>query len=337
MTEGTKRDQAASGTAAQSTRALFKTDNKFLRGKNGRLFLANDANRVVAQHAGEVLFTDEEVAAWRRTLESRTAFVRHVSGGAYVHVVPPNAHSVFPEDLPDHIRSGAQRPIHQLLSHLEETGSFARVLYPLDDLVAAKAGELPVYPKTDTHWTDYGQYLAYKQVMAELRPHVGVEEVPSSAIAFNTIEDTGDLGYKTDPPELSSHVWATVDAAATRLVSDNCVGGSGAIIVTESDAPTDARCLVLGDSYAYGLLTFLAPVFRRVVFAHTAALDYELVEEERPHAVITVLNERFMILLPNDVLGPPTREVAAWKLETGTLRPRLAVWPDAGAEPARVD
>ena len=334
MSEGSKADRAGASTAAQGARALFRTDNKFLRGKNGRLFLANDANRVLAQHAGQVLFTDEEVAAWRRTLESRAAWVRHVSGAAYVHLVPPNAHAVFPEDLPDDVTSAARRPIHQLLSHLEETGSFARVLYPLDDLVAAKSGELPVYPKTDTHWTDYGQYLAYKQVTAELRPHVDLPELPTSAIRFTTVEETGDLGYKTDPPETSPHVWTSVDDAATRLVSDNRVAGSGAIIVTESDARTDARCLVLGDSYAYGLLTFLAPVFRRVMFAHTAALDYELVEEERPDAVITVLNERFMIILPNDAVGPPTREVAAWKLETGTVRPRLAVWPEAGAETA---
>ena len=331
MSEGSKRDGAGAPTAARGGIAQRKADDKFLRGKNGRLFLANDANRVLSQHSGEVCYSDAEVAAWRRTLESRAAWLQHTIGASYVHVVPPNAHSVFPEDLPDDLHSAARRPIHQLLSHLEESGSFARVVYPLADLVAAKGGELPVYPKTETHWTDYGQYLAYRRVMDEVRRHVDVDVVPQSAVTFNQVEETGDLGYKTSPPETSTHVWGSVKEGGTRLVFDNCVSNSGSIIATESDAPTEARCLVLGDSYAYGMLNFLAPSFRRMLFAHTAALDYELAEEERPDVVISILNERFMIIRPTDPGAPRTREVAAWKLDTGVVRPRLAVWPAAGA------
>jgi hypothetical protein len=329
VSEGSKLDGAAAPTAAQVGRARLKADDKFVRGKNGRLFLANDANRVLTQHSGEVRYSDDEVSAWRRTLENRAAWLQHTAGAAYLHVVPPNAHSVFPEDLPDDLHSAPSRPIHQLLSHLDETGSFARVVYPLAELVAAKGGELPVYPKTDTHWTDYGQYLVYRLVMDEVRRHVSVDVVPRSAVIFNKVEETGDLGYKTDPPETSHHVWGSVRNSGARLVFDNCVSNTGSIVVTESDAATEARCLVLGDSYAWGMLTFLAPVFRRMMFAQTAALDYELAEEERPDVVISVLNERFMIIRPNDPGAPTTREVAAWKLDTGVVRPRLAVWPDA--------
>lgn len=334
MTDEAQPDHAGAATAAQGGRAHFKTDDKFLRGKNGRLFLANDANRVLGQHSGEVRFSDEEVAAWRRILESRAAWLDHTAGASYLHVVPPNAHSVFPEDLPDDVPSGPQRPIHQLLSHLEQTGSFARVVYPLEELMAAKGGELPVYPRTETHWTDYGQFLAYRRVMEAVKEQVPVDEVQQSEVVFRTAEETGDLGYKTRPPETSPHVWASVGGRGTRLVFDNCVSNSGSMIVTESDAETDARCLVVSDSYGYGMLTFLAPSFRRLVFAHTAALDYELAEEERPDVVISILNERFMIILPNDPVGPPTRAVAAWKLESGTVRPRLAVWPDAETKAA---
>jgi hypothetical protein len=321
------------GTVTASPGGLvFLKDNKYLRGKNGRLFLANDANRVLSQHAGEVLFTEEELVAWRRTLESRAAWLAHTTGASYMLLVPPNAHSVYPEDLPDDVHSAARRPIHQLLSHLEETGSSARVVYPLPDLLAAKGGELPVYPRTDTHWTDHGQYLAYRRVMEEVRAQVAVDEVSHSEVEFRTVEETGDLGYKTRPPETSPHVWAGIPRGTARLVSDNCVRSSGAIVVTESDADTEARCLVLGDSYAYNMLLFLAPSFRRVTFAHTASLDFELAQEERPDVVISILNERFMIILPNDMISPTTREVADWKLETGILRPRLAAWPEAGAE-----
>ena len=331
MSEGPQPENVGVATAAPGG-WVFVEDDKFLRGKSGRLFLANDANRVLSQHAGEVLFTEEQLAAWRRTLESRAAWLAHTVGASYMLLVPPNAHSVYPEDLPDDVHSAARRPIHQLLSHLEETGSFARVVYPLDDMLAAKAGELPVYPRTNTHWTDYGQYLAYGRVMEEVRARVAVDEVPRSEVQFRTVEETGDLGFKTRPRETSPHVWVEVPLGGARLVYDNCVRNSGAIVVTESDADTEARCLVVGDSYSYGMLPFLAPVFRRLVFAHTSSLDFELALEERPDVVISVLNERFMIIPPNDIFSPTTREVAAWKLETGILRPRSVAWPEAAAE-----
>ena len=206
---------------------VFLKDNKFLRGKNGRLFLANDANRVLSQHAGEVLFTEEELIAWRRTLESRAGWLAHTVGASYVQLVPPNAHSVYPEDLPDDVQSAAVRPIHQLLSHLDEAGSFARVVYPLEDLLAAKAGELAVYPRTDTHWTDYGLYLAYRRVMEQVGAHVAVDWVPRSAVEFRTVEETGDLGYKTRPPETSPHVWAGIPGGGARLVLTTASGVRG--------------------------------------------------------------------------------------------------------------
>ena len=126
-----------------------------------------------ASTPGEVLFTEEQLAAWRRTLESRAAWLAHTVGPPTCCSCHPTPHSVYPEDLPDDVHSAARRPIHQLLSHLE-----SRLLRP--GRVSArrtcwprKAGELPVYPRTNTHWTDYGQYLAYRRVMEEVRARVG--------------------------------------------------------------------------------------------------------------------------------------------------------------------
>ena len=77
------------------------------------------------------------------------------------------------------------------------------------------------------------------------------------------------------------------------------------------------------------MLLFLAPAFRRVTFAHTASLDFELAQEERPDVVISILNERFMIILPNDMISPTTREVASGSSRPGSVRPRLVAWPEA--------
>ena len=68
------------------------------------------------------------------------------------------------------------------------------------------------------------------------------------------------------------------------------------------------------------------------MFAHTSALDFELAEDERPDVVISVMSERFLMVLPNDAIGPTTRQIAGWKLEAGDVRPRLLAWPEAEPE-----
>ena len=124
-----------------------------------------------------------------------------------------------------------------------------------------------------------------------------VDEVPRSDVEFRTVEETGgprlqDAAARDVTPCVGRHSPAAARGSCTTTAS----ASSGAIVVTESDADTEARCLVLGDSYAYNMLLFLAPSFRRVTFAHTASLDFELAQEERPDVVISILNERFMII-----------------------------------------
>jgi hypothetical protein len=305
---------------------VFRDDRKFIRGRNERLFLANDSNRVLAQHSGAVRFSAGELRWWRRMLETRAAWLRQTSGAGYVLLVPPNAHAVYPEDLPDSVESAPQRPIHQLLSHLQQTGSFARVLYPLERIVAAKGDELPVYPKTDTHWSDYAQFLAYCELARAVAGDVEMHELTRANVAFTADMHVGDLGYKLEPHQRSLHVWARVLQPAARKVEDNEVRGMGSMIATQCDAAPDGTCLVLGDSYAYGMLPFLAASFRRMVFAQTPALDFELAEQEAPRLVVSVINERFMIKPPSDVDGPSVREMAEAKVAAGDVRPPSGAW-----------
>ena len=66
-----------------------------------------------------------------------------------------------------------------------------------------------------------------------------------------------------------------------RLVADNRVFNTGRTIEYEcADAP--GTCVMLGDSFGYRMLPFLAESFGRLVFVHRPTLDFELIEAERP-------------------------------------------------------
>ena len=305
---------------------VLKDDRKFIRGKNGRLFLANDSNRLLSQHSGEVRFSDEDLRYWRLTLETRAAWLEQ-RGCAYFFLVPPNAHSVFPEDLPDDLTSAPERPIHQLMRCLDDAGSDVRFTYPLEELVAGKHGELPVYPVTDTHWTAWGEFIAYRRLMEDMQARgIEVDLVEADSVRFRTLRSTGDLGYKVEPNEYSDLVRAHVRGSKSRMLYDNLVPNTGGIIITEREDATPTHCLVFGDSYSYGMLEFFAATFSRVMFVHTPTIDFSIVGEEDPDVVVSILNERFLIMRPRDLLGRTVRDIAAAKEAAGDLRPRTPNW-----------
>ena len=91
------------------------------------------------QHRGELLLTDQQLAEWRALLEARIERLQG-SGIPYYFIVAPNPHSVYPDMLPFDVAPGTPRPVIQLIDYLEETGSEAKVLYPLDRLWSTAIG-----------------------------------------------------------------------------------------------------------------------------------------------------------------------------------------------------
>jgi hypothetical protein len=280
----------------------------------------------LSQHSGEVRFSDDDLRRWRLTLETRTAWLEQ-RGCAYSFLVPPNAHSVFPEDLPDDVTSAPERPIHQLMGHLEEAGSFMKILYPLDEFVAAKSDEHPVFPVTDTHWSSWGAYLAYRLLIDQMQARgIDLQVVEADSVMFRSEYSTGDLGYKVDPNEHSHLIRARVRDPRPRMLFDNCIANTGSMIVTECDSVPKTRCVMFGDSFAYTVLEFLAATFSRVMFVHTPTTDFSIVNEEKPDVVVSILNERFLIMRPSDLPGRTVRDIAAEKEVAGDLRPRTPNW-----------
>jgi CBS domain-containing protein len=296
-------------------------DGKVLAGKDGWLFLANDTNQVLKQHAGELRFSDFELNQWQLVLEQRLAWVRML-GGSYFFVVPPNPQSVYPEKLPDLIATAPERPVMQLARQLERSGSPAGVVYPLDELVAAKAEW--IYPKSDTHWTAIGAFIGYERLLDEVEQVAEVRRVTREELRFEESQEIGDLGGKLRPPLRHRHLRPTFrSGASARLVLDNCVGGNGTLLVMECAEAPPSTCVVFGDSYSYMLLHYLSESFRRLVFAHCPTLDFDLVRSEKPDVVVNVMNERFLMKIPYDLPAPSLRELADVKRSRKSLRPPI--------------
>ena len=290
---------------------------KVVVGKNGRLFLDYDTNQIMAQQTGVLRFEPEELDRWRTLLEERTAWLAE-RGACYLFLVVPDAASVFPADLPDDLRPVATRPLVQLQEHLRASGSPAELLYPLEQLQSD--GRHETYPKTETHWTEWGAFLAYRMLVERLLGRVALREVTDRDIVVTERLLPGDLGVQVEPPAKSLHAYVEMrHPPAARFVSDNRIMNRGRRIEYECEAAPDVCCLVLGDSYANRFAHVLAESFRRLVIGSTPTVDRDLVEEVRPQVVIQESAERFLIRAPDDVRDPTLRRWEAMKRDQGKV------------------
>ena len=148
----TERRLAAAAPGPWSSRVLL--------GRDGWLFVAG--GRPLESYRRTQPFTDDELAAWTEVLEARRAWLA-ARGIAYLLVVPPDKHNVYPEHMPAAIRPLRDvSHLDQLLAYLADH-STVDVVDVRPALLAAKERH-PVFPRTDTHWNEIGRASCRERV-----------------------------------------------------------------------------------------------------------------------------------------------------------------------------
>lgn len=277
-------------------------------GRDGWLFLTGGSNRVMDRYARGLRHW-WHLRAWARLMEARAARAAHL-GIRCLHVIVPEKLSVY-----DNLTRGlAYDP------GLASTRRLARRLagkpYYLDllgPLRAARDGPVPLYLRTDTHWTIEGCLFAYRAIMRALAavPPADIAERPDHAE-----ERVLDLGDKLPhrPTETLRRPQIQRDAVRVEtgplLAAYETAGRAkdlhvGAHVVYRNAAAADPRRLVLfGDSCAHFapiLLTgYLAESFAEVHFVWSSSLDWGYIERVRPDILLFELAERFLARLPAD-------------------------------------
>ena len=95
-----------------------------------------------------------------------------------------------------------------------------KIIYPLDEMLAAKDEQL-VCSRVDSHWTDYGAFLAYLRLMEEARPLVPTRRSTWTTCSSWTSVVGGDLGGKFDPPREAPQAFGRMRYRNARLIYDN--------------------------------------------------------------------------------------------------------------------
>lgn len=281
-----------------------------MRGKDGFWFIDDRVAMANVQGVDHPPFdTDEAWLSFFQTVQSEM----DQRDMEFVFMLAPNKHTVYQDKLPDWLAQTYAGDIrtNRLLATANEALEYEvadlRVLFA--DLIADDP-TIPLYYKTDTHWSELGGAIG---VQAALTPVFG--ELPEPVVTGIEPSNGGDLvrmaGLETSIRE---------DVPVVRQSPDTvCYNEDGDEFVIRTIDPLPVikyRCVtpsapygrvfVFHDSFGVPAAPAVATLFRESYFYRTFDIDLAAVDLVEPDVVINVFAERRVhfsdpakIILPN--------------------------------------
>ncbi len=281
-----------------------------LAGRDGWLYLRN--YKTIDDYRGLCPFAQAELEAWKRCLEERQQWLA-ARGIAYLFVLAPNKHSIYPEFLPGNLkRVRPQCRADQFFEYL-----LAHSTVPLLDLRApllqAKSRER-LYHLTDTHWNGRGAFVAYQQLLGALaRWFPSVQPLPRSAFSdVNGQKGAGDLADMVGLSDRLQEEWLGLSPLIPRQAQRRPVSIQTPPDTAQWRRPFAMECrgggpraVMFCDSFALSLWPLLSEHFQRIAYLWQYNFDPDAIEREHPQVVIEELVER-MFIEPTLASNPPS-------------------------------
>jgi hypothetical protein len=284
-------------------RSLFRESSvtEVMLGRDGWLYLARGS--MVDNMLGNLSDSESRLQEWRQLFQARHDWCAQ-RGIAYVFVIAPEKHSVYPEYLPAWI-SAAGKPdqIGQLVAYLK-TNSTVPVLDLRGPLIQAKA-TARTFHITDSHWNDYGAFVAYQSLIETLslqKPEL--QPLPLSAFEQRRAPQPGGdlavmLGQERtliEPDAVTFEPLPPLSALETKpdaslALSRPRKASDPAILVAENPAAR-GKAVLFRDSFATAWQPFLAPHFNRTIYVWQHDWDIAFLEAQKPDVVIDEIVER---------------------------------------------
>ncbi|PWM26440.1 MAG: hypothetical protein DBX40_03430, partial [Clostridiales bacterium] len=194
--EGLEESEPASFRAEYDATAEKRVDGKGVTiGQSSRLFF----DSAIDEYVGKSIMTMTQLRSYKEFIDSRVAALERRAGNypvSLVYVYIPDYATIYSEYLPESVeKETVYTRLEQIKQNLD--GSNAVILDMTDVLMAAKDDEYPIYNSTDSHLSEYGGYLVYKEicnVMAERFPDAAARSLDEFEITSETLNG-GDLAY----------------------------------------------------------------------------------------------------------------------------------------------
>lgn len=283
-------------------RTIFHTDplpQKVVEGSDGWYFLGDENSNVIKESKGIENFSREELKASLQKILNHQSWLRKQGIDFYL-AVAPNKLSIYGEYLP--IQKSEKE------TQLEQLSVASRNNFNFIDLKShfSLARHARLYHKTDSHWNDYGAFLAYTALTEKIK--ADFPEVNCLKQSDFLIDTT--LSYQQD---LTRMLFLNVKEEVITFKQkypDRAIIQKKELNVPKNydRAPSDyerryksdtnkLKVLVFHDSFTINLIKFLKESFGETVFIWRHNFDEELIQREKPDIVIQIVVERNLDIL----------------------------------------
>jgi hypothetical protein len=270
-------------------------------GKQGWLFLGN-INKYLDEidyYRNLKPFTLEELRYWQILLEQRRDWLKQ-RGIHYFFTIAPNKSTIYPELMPNSIRkANSQSRQDQLIAHLHKYSTLS-VLDLRPALFQAKKIR-PAFHQTDTHWNDWGGYVAYSEIIKHLKQYFDfVRPLPLSNFKIRqTRSMSGDLALMLSLPNVFQENQWQIEAKIplqARVVPaiDPSYGNKWVTISMHTCAAGSLpAALMVHDSFAHQMKQFVTEGFLKIVYVWDWSLNFydKIIEKEDVKIVIDQMVE----------------------------------------------
>ena len=264
---------------------------KVIEGRDGWLFYnprGSDGDPM-GDYLGTIRYTQADLERIGAYLQKISQVCRE-AGSEFYLILCPNKASVYGERyLPDYYVKGEGPNRADMLADYVRTNTDIPCVYVKDELIACSEQEL-VYFKHDTHWTETGAYLAYRDWYAR---YTGQWLPPLADCAHIPIPG---------PTDLSDQLGVTLEEETYYRV-DLQRG------VTFEEGDTDRPCyyyhstnqngktaLMFRDSFLIYMQPYLCQDFEHTYIypKQLGTEDFSVILEEKPDVVLFEMVERFL-------------------------------------------
>lgn len=278
--------------------SLFQDKNSrsVLEGEDGWFYITEPW--MIEHFRGAIQFTDADLQAWQKLLEHRRDWLA-ARGIKFLFVVAPDKQSVYPEHLPEWLKHlGGRTKMDQFYDYMKKH-STVEVLDVRPAVIAGKK-TAPTYFKTDTHWNQFGSFLACEEIVRRMQA-MQVPNLPPLSeddfIRTNRPAPGGDLvgmrGMKQSVIETTCILMQAKPGLPKLESQIPPVGPHAKDMATTKFAPGSGFADFFTDSFGRSWILFLGREFSEGNYYWQYQFEPRRIEARKPEIVICEMLERF--------------------------------------------